>query len=240
MSNRALIDASKHGDVKAVQHLLEAGANPSAKNNLALQLASLNGHTEVVRLLLNQGVDPSVDNNVALRMASRYGHTDIVQLLLDLPLERGVDPSAKNNEALRSATHYGRLEVVQLLLDLPEERGVDPLAEHSQALKLVRNKEIERMLKDRVFTDLLAGKLETIKHLYLDPSLLLAMYEQNPDWNHPLLDRMRQVDKSNPVCSVREALTSTNVLMRFSMLRLIFQSDVNILRLIFCPDVEAL
>ena len=57
--------AAESGDVEAVNALIEAGADPSAKNfagNTPLHYAAYSGHTKVIEALLCAGADPSAKN----------------------------------------------------------------------------------------------------------------------------------------------------------------------------------
>ena len=53
-------EAINTGDVEEVERCIQAGVNPSAYDNYAIQMASSNGHLSVVnRLLLDPRVDPN-------------------------------------------------------------------------------------------------------------------------------------------------------------------------------------
>lgn len=82
---------AKRGDVRAVQWMLDRGADPNARwahwdaDVTPLHLAAWQGHAEVVEALLAVGADPTIrdskhDGN-ALGWAEHGGHPDIVQLL---------------------------------------------------------------------------------------------------------------------------------------------------------------
>jgi ankyrin repeat protein len=80
LDNR-LIDAADHGDTKAVQTLLAAGANVHAAEDLALRRAAYFGHTQTVRMLLEAGANVHAQNDQALRLGAYWGYADMVQLL---------------------------------------------------------------------------------------------------------------------------------------------------------------
>jgi uncharacterized protein len=86
----ALHLACFYGQEEAAEHLLEAGADPSAQahNELGstpLQEAARGGHRNVVLLLLARGVEvdtPDHQGWSALHLAASEGHQDIVEALL--------------------------------------------------------------------------------------------------------------------------------------------------------------
>lgn len=95
--NRGIIDPgvlhliAKRGDVRAVQWLLEHGAEPSARWShwgaevTPLHLAAMGGHADVVRLLLEAGADPRIRDSEhdsdAIGWAEFFRRSDIVQIL---------------------------------------------------------------------------------------------------------------------------------------------------------------
>jgi hypothetical protein len=74
-----------HNKKQAIAFLLQdPRVDPSAFNNIALQLACYHGHKDIVQLLLEDPrVNPGVPNNKPLNMATYQGHLEIVQLLLE-------------------------------------------------------------------------------------------------------------------------------------------------------------
>lgn len=95
--NQQLIKAVLEGNYKAIQQLIEAGANvnppkmrcmPSTEKCecLPLHLAALEGFTDVCKLLIDAGADVNSKNcfgQTALHHAAWQGHKDSVCLLLD-------------------------------------------------------------------------------------------------------------------------------------------------------------
>ena len=80
--NQALINSSGTGQISMVKRLLALGVVPSDD---ALGRAAYNGHTAVVRTLLQAGANPSAANEInetALMYASENGHTEVVKLML--------------------------------------------------------------------------------------------------------------------------------------------------------------
>ena len=80
--NQALINSSGTGQISMVKRLLALGVAPSDD---ALGRAAYNGHTAVVRTLLQAGANPSAANEInetALMYASENGHTEVVRLML--------------------------------------------------------------------------------------------------------------------------------------------------------------
>jgi ankyrin repeat protein len=87
--------ATKRGDARAVQWLLELGADANARwahwdsEVTALHLAALADHTDVMRILLAAGADPSIHDTKhdsdALGWAEFFQRDDIVRLLRAWP-----------------------------------------------------------------------------------------------------------------------------------------------------------
>lgn len=127
-----LIVACSHGDVPAVEALLNQGANwrvSTSDGFNALTAAAAKGHREVVRLLLNRGVPADLKapkGSTALMWACRNGRLDIAELLISA----GADPNVKDHDsmtALTCAAWNGDLELVQFLVNhganiLPPQR----------------------------------------------------------------------------------------------------------------------
>jgi hypothetical protein len=76
-----LIDAAQHGNTKAVQKLLAAGANLHAKNDDALAAAACFGHTKMVKMLLTVGANVHASDDFALHIAVGNGHTETADVL---------------------------------------------------------------------------------------------------------------------------------------------------------------
>jgi ankyrin repeat protein len=122
-----LFDATKSGDVRRVQALLDRGLDADTEGfygERAIKLAAWHGECGVLSTLLKFGArtdDKSAE--LALRWAISNGHPCAVDLLLD----GGVDPNANyylGGTPLMDATERGDTRVVSLLL----VHGADPNA----------------------------------------------------------------------------------------------------------------
>jgi hypothetical protein len=87
MSERSLIEAVKDGDIRAVQRMLEEGAdvNQLAGHDTALHWAANRGNTAMARLLVEHGANISAKTSggsTALDIARSSGHSDFVSFLL--------------------------------------------------------------------------------------------------------------------------------------------------------------
>ena len=97
---RALVDAAKNGDVKALSSLLDSGGSVEARNESGrtlVALAALKGNTAVVRLLLDRGADPNARDSegmTPLMWAAFGGSSDSVKALLD----KRADPAIKASD----------------------------------------------------------------------------------------------------------------------------------------------
>jgi ankyrin repeat protein len=122
-----LAEACRRGAVARVRAMLDAGADPDARDafdRTPLIHAAFAGHLEVARLLLDRGAGANAENlqrRSALVLAADQGHTEIVELLLD----RGADPDhagIHDQTALHVAGWQGHVAVVRALL----AGGADP------------------------------------------------------------------------------------------------------------------
>jgi ankyrin repeat protein len=139
----ALHRAATYGHLDVAVELIEAGADPNARDaglRTPLHQAATYGHSRVAGLLLEQGADVDArDDNLETPLfeAACYGHRDVARILL----EAGADARAYNEDLetpLHEAAAYGHEEVARLLIDcgaLPDavdEDGQMPL--HTAAI----------------------------------------------------------------------------------------------------------
>ncbi|KAI1085934.1 ankyrin repeat-containing domain protein [Rostrohypoxylon terebratum] len=147
----ALYYASLGGLQRAVQTLLEEGANVNAQGGLygnALQAASFRGHEKIVQILLEKGAHVNIQGGRygnALQIASSQGQEKIVQILL----EKGADVNVQGGyygNALQAASLRGHEKIVQILL----EKGADVNAqggEYGNALQAASSEGHEKIVQ---------------------------------------------------------------------------------------------
>jgi ankyrin repeat protein len=130
-----LIVACSHGDVPAVEALLDQGANWRVSTSYgfnALTKAAQMGHREIVWVLLNRGVPADLkppEGSTALIWACRDGRLDIAELLISA----GADPNIMDGDSMTSLTCAAwadDLELVQFLVEhganiLPRQQHKD-------------------------------------------------------------------------------------------------------------------
>ena len=116
-----LLLASRRHDDESVKTLLEAGADPNARdwtNGTALIDSVVGYRRDSVRRLLEHGADANVRANHGgrpLYLAARYGDLETTSILLDYGAD--IDQPATSDEpALHVAALRNELETVQLLL----------------------------------------------------------------------------------------------------------------------------
>jgi ankyrin repeat protein len=139
--------AVSQGDRDLIIALLDAGADPNAKDEggLALIFASGTGDAEMARILIKAGADVDAQYGQALREASHRDDEEIICILLaagaavslelyggtalgiashrgctkivKMLLDAGADVNAVNGRALREASYRGHEEIVHVLLE---------------------------------------------------------------------------------------------------------------------------
>ena len=116
-----LIEATKQGDLPAVQAALAEGADPDAHDdvaNTALIFAARDGQFEIARALIDQGATVDwidAEGVTPLILASFKGHVALVRLLLD----HGADTTIRdqwNRSALDYARRRGEADPIAQLL----------------------------------------------------------------------------------------------------------------------------
>ena len=134
--DKALLDATKRGDVVAVQSLLHEGADPNAAQGdglSALHLAAQGGNLEIAKLLIDARANVEAETRIGaytpLHLASGGAHAPVVRALLDAGANTGAVSSTTGATALHLAAKALNGEsVVRLLL----EKGVMVDARESQ------------------------------------------------------------------------------------------------------------
>lgn len=128
--NSALMYAAKRDHYQIVSRLLDAGANPSIKDQdggTALLRAIDEGNTAIVEIMLDHdSIDDSIRDNFGrtlLHGAATTGRADIVNLLIS----KGLDKDAQDSNGktpLHEASRSGEAEVVALLLAAGADRAI--------------------------------------------------------------------------------------------------------------------
>ncbi|NTS39327.1 ankyrin repeat domain-containing protein [Flavisolibacter sp. BT320] len=139
MSDNAIFDACRNGDLETVKSLV--AENPALVNNLdpkgftPLILAAYNEQTAIVEFLLQAGADPNLQDaagNTALMGIAFKGYKEIAKKLIDA----GADVNVCNSNgapALTFAATFGHLQIAEWLLQvgadmtLRDSRGKSPI-----------------------------------------------------------------------------------------------------------------
>ncbi|EUC43918.1 hypothetical protein COCMIDRAFT_6696 [Bipolaris oryzae ATCC 44560] len=96
--------ASRAGDYRTVEMLLNKGADPNGQERnqgSALCVALISGNMEIAKILLEKGANPNEhcrNGITALSIASSFGHIDVVRILL----KNGANPNGRSRERIRA------------------------------------------------------------------------------------------------------------------------------------------
>ena len=134
-----LFKAAEAGDVSAVRAALDAGADPTAKDDhwqeTPLHFAASGGHTDAARLLIENGADVNArdgENSTPLHCCIEgflpnapktigNNHANIVRLLI----EKGADLNARDDDGstpVNLASDYGHTDLVKMLQDAAKKQ----------------------------------------------------------------------------------------------------------------------
>jgi len=125
---RVAIDAARHGDLAALEPMLDAGMPANLrdeKGNTLLMLAAYHGHAEMVGSLLRYHAEPDARNDrnqTPLAGVAFKGHVRVARVLL----MGGADPLADQGGGrtpVMFAAMFGNLEMVKLLEEAASTKG---------------------------------------------------------------------------------------------------------------------
>lgn len=113
---KALITASKEGNLEIIQLLIEHGVNLHEKKDEAMREAAYHGQLEVIKLLVFNGADIHINKEEALAFAvschTNNGHLEVVKYLLEnaanIDISRKSHPTEWSN--IRDAGIQGYLD----------------------------------------------------------------------------------------------------------------------------------
>ena len=175
--------AVKTNDFAAITALLDAGADPNAKDKhgwTPLHVAASYGHTAAITALASAGADPNVKTDkegfTPLHMAASNGHTAAITALASA----GADPNAKNNygdSSLHVAASKGHTTFISALI----RAGVDPNVTNNRGytpLDVADIAVIPALLDAGADPNLMKSKSNTVisalRHTKPNPERLLA------------------------------------------------------------------
>jgi|SRR5580658_1356183 hypothetical protein len=107
-----LLSAASQGKTKALETLLDAGANIRARStfqrNTALMLAAKGGHTDTVLALLDRGDDinaRNMSNETALIFAKENKHPETIKAIARWLIENQIDVMGEEDEEILSEAY---------------------------------------------------------------------------------------------------------------------------------------
>lgn len=167
----AFLISIKQGHTEIAKLYIEAGIDPTVKNNNALYYASDQGHTQIVEMLIkpilkkyenrkkqiaNKKRRYILDNDEKemfdsiFYMAAYHGHTEILKLLLKLQkkLYENYKARSLNDELVRIATIQGHTQMVKELVNVGINSDSHYIQEALEIAAKYKRSEIERILKN--------------------------------------------------------------------------------------------
>ena len=161
----------EQGHTEIAKLYIEAGIDPTVKNNKALYYASDQGHTQIVEMLIkpilkkyenrkkqiaNKKRRYILDNDEKemfdsiFYMAVYHGHTEILKLLLKLQkkLYENYKARSLNDELVRIATIQGHTQMVKELVNVGINSDSHYIQEALEIAAKYKHSEIERILKN--------------------------------------------------------------------------------------------
>ena len=134
-----LMSAANENQLKVIQTLLTARANPNLKDKYgftALSLAASYGHSEVVMNLLEQKANPNTEVKTLnkayvhlrgvspLLLASRHGHLHITKALVEAKATLDVTDAHAHRTPLYEAAKRGHLGIVTILVEAKADLNI--------------------------------------------------------------------------------------------------------------------
>ncbi|GMG32672.1 unnamed protein product [Aspergillus oryzae] len=196
-----LIDKIMAGDRKAIQELLDAGADVNGSHSSGgtpLSVASHKGDLETVSLLLRKGSRVNIqdsDGFSPLMYATEGGHVDIVRVLL----QRGANAnlgSFGGSTPLMAAAADNRVEILELLLS----RGAETLSRTGPSLTFTSDEDTThdwrkphppKTIFDRIgrlvlqLVSQLTLSKRRLRAISLQESQILSAYGDDECYNNP-------------------------------------------------------
>lgn len=114
----AIINVIKNEDEEMLKLLIEAGADVTVKNNIAIAIAAEIGNEKIMDMLIEAGADIRANNDKALIYAATAGQLKIVKKLISL----GADITAQEHGPMRWAGTARQEEIVEYLAKLGENK----------------------------------------------------------------------------------------------------------------------
>ena len=157
-----LNQAATNGDITKIERLLDAGADPNARNEWGATAlhggATINGHIDIIKALLDAGTDPNTRNisgYTALHITAADGQPAAINALLDAGAYINIY-YYEGLTALHDAARFGKVKAITALLDagaagnLPNKKGeypIDMIGQDTPALSHFLTI-VERVLQD--------------------------------------------------------------------------------------------
>lgn len=103
--------ALEKGDLKTIQHLVDASADYKSSREFPVLRAVARDYLDVLQYFIHLGAIRNVENGSALKFAARCGHVHIVRYLIS----RGNVPREQIQSALSEARLWGEKDIVEFL-----------------------------------------------------------------------------------------------------------------------------
>lgn len=111
--NFSLVAATRAGNIKMVQLLIQHGAYIHTQCDYIFEIAAMNGDLEMIKFLVENGININDDDCIVFQRVVKRGQLKIVKYLV----EKGVDIHVRNDKVLEYAVTHCHFDIAKFLIE---------------------------------------------------------------------------------------------------------------------------